>query len=273
MNRSVAPAPGPHLAASRPRRPLQGADDGGPHRHDPPSGLPGPADRPGGLLADLVALALHPVLLDPLGVDRLEGADADVERHPGDLDPRGLDLPQEPFREVEPRRGGRHRSGPAGVDGLVALAVLGGVRPVDVGGKGDVPQPVQVRLDGLGEPQPVAMGGAVLPLVDHLGGETLGDLDPRAGPRPPSRLDQGLPLALAHRLDEQDLHLPAPGAPAVQARRDHPRVVEHQQVSGVKEARQVAHAGVPLGAGPVERQEPALAARRGLLRDARGGSS
>jgi hypothetical protein len=108
-------------------------------------------EGPGGLLADLIALALHPVLLDPLGADRLEGADTYVEGHPGDLDPRVRDLPQELAREVEPRRGGRHRAGPAGVDGLVAFAVLGGVRPVNVGGERYVPQPFEMELDGLGE--------------------------------------------------------------------------------------------------------------------------
>ena len=92
MKSSVDAAPGSHLAVPRQRRALQGADDRGPHRHDPPPGCPGAADRIGGLLADLVALALHPVLLDPLGADRLEGADADVEGHPRDLDAGGRDL-------------------------------------------------------------------------------------------------------------------------------------------------------------------------------------
>src|SRR3954454_15006464 len=101
-------AAGPHLAAPRQRRAFEGADDRGPHRHDPPSGRPGAADRLRGLLADLVALALHPVLLDPLVADGLEGADTDVEAHPRDLYSRLFDRPQELAREVEAGRGGRH---------------------------------------------------------------------------------------------------------------------------------------------------------------------
>ena len=92
MKIRVAPLPARTSPSPSGRRPFERADDRGPHRHDPPPFRTGAADRPGGLLADLVALALHPVLLDPLGVDRLEGADADVERHPRDLDAGGRDL-------------------------------------------------------------------------------------------------------------------------------------------------------------------------------------
>src|SRR4051794_24293881 len=124
-----------------------------------------------------------------------------------------------------------------------------------------------MRLDRRGKAEPVA---AVLPLLDHLGNEPLADLEPGAGPGPPPRLDQGVPLALSQGLDEQDLHLSAAGAPAVEPRRDHPRVVEHQEISWTEETRQVTDPGVAVRPGAVEHQQAALAAGGRLLGDAGG---
>jgi len=71
-------------------------------------------------------------------------------------------------------------------------------------------------------------------------------------------------LAALERTLEQQFHLAAGVLDRVQARRDHARVVEHQQVAGVHQPGQVAHA--PIGeraAGAIKRQQPA----RGSLRE------
>jgi len=256
-----------HLAAARQNGGFQGAYHRRSHRHDPAIPVPGAADRLGGLGADFVAFALHAVILDPLGRHRLEGADPHVQRHPGDLDAGGGDLFQQALREVETGRGCGHGSGAAGVDRLIALAVLRRVRPVDVRWQGDVAQPLQVGLDRLGEAQEVA---AVLALEDHLGNEVLVQLDhrPRLGPAP--GLHQRVPLPFAEALDQQQLHLSRPaGATAEEASGNHPRVVEDQQVAREQQAGEVRHLGVTVRALAVEHQQAALASRRGLLRDAR----
>ena len=73
------------------------------------------------------------MILDALGLDRLEGAGTDVQRDGGDLDPRRLERLEHLAREVQPRGRGRHRSRLGGVDGLVPVAVLGQRRALEVG--------------------------------------------------------------------------------------------------------------------------------------------
>ncbi len=147
-------------------------------------------------------------------------------------------------------------------------------------------QALEVGLDGLGEAHPVAAVGETL---DRLGLEPVGEADPGAGAHLPPGPRQDLPLAgllgglaavLAAAggrgaragLDQQKLH-PAAGlarleeSPAVEARRDHPRVVDHQKVSRPEQLGQVGHLAVAGLAAGVEHQEPALAARGRLLGD------
>jgi hypothetical protein len=124
-----------------------------------------------------------------------------------------------------------------------------------------------MRLDGLREAQAVA---AFFVFADHLGGEAGREFDRHPRPGALARLDEGVPLALAHPLDEQQLHpAAAGGAAGEEPRRDHPRVIEHQQVARPQQAGQVADPGVALGADVVEEEQAALAARGGFLGDAR----
>ena len=95
----------------------------------------------GGGLGDVVALGVHAVVFDALGLDGAEGAGADVEGDEGAADAAGLEVGEEGVGEVEAGGGGGDGADLAGVDGLVAFAVeaghLGVVGvAVDVGGDG-----------------------------------------------------------------------------------------------------------------------------------------
>jgi hypothetical protein len=82
-----------------------------------------------------------------------------------------------------------------------------------------------------------------------------------------AEMDQRPPF-VQQTLDQQ-LDAPAAGLAAVQAGRDHPGVVEHQQVAGAQQFRQVIEPAVAERAGcAVQGQQPAVAAPgRGVLGD------
>ena len=132
-----------------------------------------------------------------------------------------------------------------------------------------MPQPLEVRLDGLGEAQAVA---AVLAACRPPRRRA----PPRARSRSPgraraSRLDQGAPTPASPSRSISRISIrPPPPARRPKSRAGITRVsLSTSRSPGPQQARQVAHPGMPLGAVAVEHQQAALAARRGLLGDAR----
>jgi hypothetical protein len=187
-----------------------------------------------------------------------------VEGHLGDFDAGGGELVQDLAGEVEAGGGGGDGTGVSRPDGLVALAVLGLVGPLDVWRQRHMAETLQVGLDGLGEAQAVAAG---LFLVDDLGGQALVEMNHGAGTGAPAGLHQSVPLPLAGFSGQQDLDLPSSRTPAEEARRDHPRVVDHQEVPGAEQLREIADAAVAFRSLAVEDKQAARAARRGMLGD------
>ena len=192
-------------------------------------------DGVGGLGADLAPFGVHAVQRDVVDLDRQEGAGADVERQPGAGDPPGLEGREERRVEVERRGRGRHRARTRGEDGLVVVAVGGVGRAAgrDVGRQRHLADRLERRLERRslaveGEQDLGAVLGADLG-GERAEGDAVADRQPLAGPgqRPPG--------AAGGERDQRrlDARLGAGGAAADagEPRRDHPRVVEDQEVA------------------------------------------
>ena len=90
------------------------------------------------LLGDLESLGIKRIAMD-----RLESAEADVERHGRDVGPGFPALFENLGREVKAGGRGGGGSGCTGVHSLVAIAVLRPVRSLDVRRQGNMADPVQ----------------------------------------------------------------------------------------------------------------------------------
>ncbi len=209
-------------AGERPaaRERLEDAHRRRPDREHPP-GAPDPLPRRGG---DLVALPVHPVLLDHVLRERPEGVEADVQGDALDVEP-GEQL----GGEVEPGGRRRRRALGAGVDRLVSGRV--GERGRDVRRQRRLARRLAV------ESQPPAPFSEVLQQLHRAVAPP--------GPQPPRRAGEALPEpVLVEPLEEQ--HLPT-GALDRDPRGHDARVVHDDELSA-ELVRQVAEAAVPDGA-------------------------
>ena len=121
---------------------LEGPDRGRSHRDHPPALLESAVDLLGGGHGDRKALAVHLVFFDVGHMQRLEGSQADVQGDFRDLDTVFPDAAKY-FRSKMQSGGGRGDTAVGfrfSVDGLVSFAVLGPVRPSDVGRQGHMAQ-------------------------------------------------------------------------------------------------------------------------------------
>jgi hypothetical protein len=98
--------------------------------------------------SDFVGFGVDFVLFERFGVDGLECAEADVESYFAEFATFGFEYVENFRCEMEASRGGGHCARAPGVDGLVALAIGCFVGTIDVGRKRDVPETLQVFLDG-----------------------------------------------------------------------------------------------------------------------------
>jgi hypothetical protein len=211
------------------------------------------------------------VLRRVVGLHRGEGAETDVECHPGVTHIRSREPGEEFRREVE--AGGRRGDGPVGggEHGLVAGAVgVGGAALADVRRQRDVSALCQQLGRGAGAVgfhEPVPVGGAAAegqPQRAGVEGERLAGLGVAAG------LRQQLPQPVGCLADEQAFPLAAGGlAPADHAGRDDAGVVEDEEVAGREEVRQLAEDAVlEFAGGAADDEEPGVVApRRGVLGD------
>ena len=95
---------------------------------------------------------------------------------------------------------------------------------------------------------------AVLVFGLDPGGESAGEGEPVAWPQPLGRPREGQPAPAAQiadqeRLDRDVLTAGRATAHALQSRRDHPGVVEDQEVAAAQQARQIAHMSVVQAVG------------------------
>ena len=130
------------------------------------------------------------------------------------------------------------------IDGLVALAVLRGRRPLDVGRQGCFTDRPEQRLDRFVEAEPEAAARAFL----DSGRRPAVQRDAGAPVHPPSRTQQAPPFGLRRALDQQDLD-PAAGRPTrPESGGNDPGVVDHEQVARIEQVRQVAEGSFRRGA-------------------------
>ncbi len=227
----------------------------GAHRdHAPAPGARG-GDGGGGLGRHLAPFLVHPVILDPVGLDRQEGARAHMQRHMHPPDPARRERVQKRRIEMERGRGRRHRARGAGPDGLIVLAVggVGRAQRGDIGRQRHLARGLERGIEG-GAGQVEAQEALVARAPVERGVKAGGKDNHLAGRDLAQRPEQRRPGAVRHRRKQRDLD---PGkrraAQALprQPRRNHTRVVQHQKVAGPQDLRQVGHLpvgdGVPLG--------------------------
>ena len=189
----------------------------------------------GGSPVDLEWLGMDPMLLHDVGPHGLEGAVADVERDLRARDAARLECGQQVWREVESGCRRRNGAGPAGIDGLVSIAIRLAVGPLDVGRQRDVPDGVDdfrhratVRRPKTNRAPPERM------LCQHLGLEArrgLAENRMRARLHLLARVHEHVPPLIVELTQQEALDLaPAGLAAAEQARGDHARVVDHEQI-------------------------------------------
>ena len=242
------------LAGGRPG--LQAAHRRRAHRHHAAAARFAIGKRLLGGQRHLVPLAVHAVLGQVLGFDRLEGAGAHMQGDVGGVHAPRLQVGQQGLVKMQ-RRGGRgHGTGGFGKHGLVALGVLRRVRvcalllALNIGRQRHVPmalhQGVGVIAGVVGQhktkQRPVGIGPAPeqggAEAVGRAGGGVQGDGRPDLGlfAHPHVR---GHLVAAQHALNEQ-LQLAAGGLFAKQARFEHAGVVHDQQIAGAQQAAQIA---------------------------------
>jgi hypothetical protein len=241
---------------------------GGADRHHTATARVGIADGVDGGLRQGVALAVHLVLGHIFHPHRLEGAGAHMQRHPGGA--HTLTAQRIQHSRVEMQACGRrcHRTGLAGVDGLVARLVVGGRGVLDVGRQRQLAELVEHVEHRLGEAQP----GQVVLARHDIDGDRFGELNAGAGLRRVAGADEGQGLEFVQHPFHQQFHPAAAVLLAEQPRLDHPRVVHHQQVVRTQQRRQFAEPAVVQRASRIDMQQAAAAAfGRGELGDQIGG--
>ena len=224
-------------ARGRFERPDRGGTDG----HDPV----GIGTRLPGRLGHDEAFGVHVVVFDPVGRDRLERAEADHEVDVDELSTRGPDAIEDGAGEVQASGGCGHGTGPAGVDGLVALGV--GEALVDVGRQWDLAVAVE-RGQHVGGDDLDHASTIVQPFTDDQPQIGAGDQF-GAWRHPSAGTDERLPLSRRDLVEQEHLDR-APGV-LLQAEtgREHPGVVDHDHVARPEEIGQIGHRAV-LGNRP-----------------------
>ena len=248
----------PRLQPSRGvRRGLQRPQAGRADGDDAPAARARALDGIDGRGRDLVGLRMHPVLGQVLGLHRLEGARADVQRHERLLDAAICERLEQ--RRIEMQAGGRcrDRAPDARVHGLVALGVFGDRRVGDVGRQRQLAVALEpgVQVADAFEPEAEETAIARLDGRARIRGQEDDAADAGRMARPhlhDRRVRPGDAL-------DQHLDFPAAGLAPADARVDDARVVEHQQVVGGQQRRQVGEAQV-VELRSVDVQQPARAA-------------
>ncbi len=267
MNSAVSAAPGADSSRCVGRR-LECPQRRRADREDAPATRARRRDRLRRRLRYRVALAVHAVLRQVLGRDRLERPGADVQCHVcAGHAPRG-ERGERRLVEVQAGGGRGHRAGRARVDGLVARGVVGVAGARDVGWQRHFAvalEPVEERARAVEAQQEEA----VLACLDDRVRATR-EVDAPAGLRQVAGAELGPRGIVADEPLDQHFDTSARGLAADRARVDHARVVEHGEVPGTQQRRQVGEAAV-VERVTVDVEQPACAPRaRGHLRDQLG---
>ncbi len=224
------------------------------------------------------------MILDAINSNRLERAVANVERQRGPADAGGRESSDEGIVEVE--AGGRcgNCARLARVDGLVTLAILGAVRPMDVRRKRNVPERVD-RIVNIGRPDRLEgdSTSAEEPLFENAGDEPNARRTNRVvedQPRPwlelLTRMNERPPVLFTGRVgapfEEQAFDgAAARVATAEESRREHSRVVGHHEIAWREKRREILNRRfLPRASVAVDDQQARLTPSARLLCDELG---
>lgn len=114
------------------------ADGGGADGDDAAICGAGPGDLVGSFGGDRIGLGVQRVIFNLLDVDGLEGTQADVKRDLGGFDPALPELREDVGSEMKAGGGCGNGAALVRVNGLVAVAIVRGIRTGDVGREGDM---------------------------------------------------------------------------------------------------------------------------------------
>ena len=132
MNSVVSPLPGSTSPLLVDRERFERARRGGADRDHAPPFTPGPVHRIGGVRRHLVMLRLDAMIFHAIDANGLERSVADMQRHGGALDAAGRQRVEQLRRKVQAGGGRRNRASRSRVDGLIAIAIGGHIRALDV---------------------------------------------------------------------------------------------------------------------------------------------
>jgi hypothetical protein len=172
----------------------------------------------------------------------LEGAGANVQGHVIDADAARRQRSEQGFVEMQSRSRCCRRTRLAGIDGLVALLVGSLVGPRDVGRQRHMAVAGEQGLD-IGAVDAAQIEERTVATED-LEGAAAGNFDDRTGLGFLADLDVEQAAIGGQQTLQQQLHLAAGALAAVQPRRPHAGVVEHQQITRAQPARQLADRAV-----------------------------
>jgi hypothetical protein len=279
---------------------FEGADRSSADGNDAARGAKSVVDGGRGGGGDGIGLGVEFVVFDAVDADRLEGSQADVEGNLGGFDAALADAVEDGGSEVEAGRGSGDRSGGLGIDGLITLAVGGGIGAGDVGWERNVADAIEEseEIVWIGVVRSVERLEADAALSEFGAGEDLGlqiivlseeeafaDADLAAG------ANQALPivgvggeLAGQENFDASVKKVAGGGiaradglsvgafAATVETGGKDAGVVEDEQIAGVKQVGEVAELAVGITAGALQVEHAgSVALGEGLLGDEVGG--
>ncbi len=257
-------------------RMFEGANRCGANGNYPAPAAEREIDGRGGAGGDGVGLGVELVILDAIDADRLESSQADVQRDPGGLDAALTDSVENLRGEVETGGGRGYRSPLLGIDGLIAIAIVGGIRARDVGRERDVADAIEGRekiihaLGGLKTDVALAELSARqdFSLEFNLIAEekAFADSDFAAG------ANQALPIVGIGRELASEEDFDAAGsafAAAIKPGRKNAGIVEDDEIAGSQKVGEFTKQGVRIAAAnPLQAQHAgAVAGGEGFLRD------
>jgi len=180
------------------------------------------------------------ILADVVHPHRLEGTGTDMQGDMPELHAAFAQRIEQGIVEMQARSRRGNGADLAREHGLVTLGIVRAGLALDVGRQRQAPgvqQPVLQRFRQVEAQLPEA--GLVA--GQHLGLAASIERDPAAGLRRLADAELRARLVVRQQALDQDFHAPACGLVAEQPRRNHPGVVEDQQIARLQQGRQVAH--------------------------------
>ena len=213
-------------------------------------------------------LTVHLVLMKIVHPHRLERPRADMQRHMPKLHATLAQSGQQGIIKMQARGGGSHRTNLASKHGLVALGIIRTGFALDIRRQRHPPgvlQPILQRLPNVETQTPETGLIALQHLRLTAGIECNFAADPRRFADPQLRTR----FIVRQQPLDQEFDTSTAGLVAKQTRRNHPGVVENQQVARAQQQGQITHLLVGKRAAIRRHQQQATgrALRQGHLRD------